>query len=510
MTTSATLRRVRVTGKGGRERVVPVDPAFFTEFSAYLRDERPAACAIPECFVVLRGPTTGGRLTEAGMRRVFRTHRARSGAVRVRPHQLRHSYATELAAAGIDLLVLRELMGHASPETTARYVHLSAATFANEYAAARDARPVSAAVVRLVSLTVQERGLVGTERLPADYHEHVAALVINPDAKRLRRRAAERLTNAHPDLWGWQARPASARLADSNRSHAWPLISWAAVTGRLPIDVDLMLAKRQGDLYSLWASEHPQDVARVMGCAATLGWSASWARQVSVAGLALVCLHAGGKGLGELTDSDITTCLDALAAAPSLTPSLRGHNTARVFSLHQGGYQLRICQQPARMTRARGLSIEQHLTADITQPEIRAVALCHLTLVTTTLRPSTVALRADSLIVFSEYLAVAHPEVRRLPQLTHSHLERFLTHNHQRPGRGRVARDKPVAALVSKRAVVDLRAFFDDLAVWGWADRPPGRLIHPGNIPRLDRPLPRALTPDHDRELMADPNPTES
>jgi len=131
------LRRVRVTGKGGRERAVPVDRAFFTELGAYLRDERPAGCATPQCFVVLRGPSAGGPLTEAGMRRVFRTHRARSAAVRVRPHRLRHNYGTELAAAGIDLLVLRELMGHASPETTAGYVHLSAATLATEYAAAR-------------------------------------------------------------------------------------------------------------------------------------------------------------------------------------------------------------------------------------------------------------------------------------------------------------------------------------------------------------------------------------
>ena len=130
------LRRVRVVGKGGRERVVPVDRAFFTELGAYLREERPAGCTTAQCFVVLRGPTAGGPLTEAGMRRVFRTHRARSGAVRVRPHRLRHSYGTELAAAGIDLLVLRELMGHASPETTAGYVHLSTETLAAEYAAA--------------------------------------------------------------------------------------------------------------------------------------------------------------------------------------------------------------------------------------------------------------------------------------------------------------------------------------------------------------------------------------
>jgi integrase/recombinase XerC len=41
----------------------------------------------------------------------------------MRPHRLRHTYGTELAAAGIDLLALRQLMGHASPETTAGYVN---------------------------------------------------------------------------------------------------------------------------------------------------------------------------------------------------------------------------------------------------------------------------------------------------------------------------------------------------------------------------------------------------
>ena len=134
-------RQVRVVGKGGRERVVPVDRPFFAELAAYLRLERPAECATEQCFVVLRGPTAGQPLTEAGMRRIFRTHRARSGAARVRPHRLRHTYGTELAAAGIDLLVLRDLMGHASPETTGKYVHLSAETLAAEYTAARKESP---------------------------------------------------------------------------------------------------------------------------------------------------------------------------------------------------------------------------------------------------------------------------------------------------------------------------------------------------------------------------------
>ena len=130
-------RQVRVVGKGGRERTVPVDRTFFTELVAYLRTERLPGLQTPECFVVLRGPTSGRALTEAGMRSVFRYHRITSGATRVRPHRLRHTYGSELAAAGIDLLVLRDLMGHASPETTSGYVHLSNEHVAAEYAAAR-------------------------------------------------------------------------------------------------------------------------------------------------------------------------------------------------------------------------------------------------------------------------------------------------------------------------------------------------------------------------------------
>lgn len=130
-------RQVKVLGKGSKQRVVPVDRAFFSELTAYLRSERPAGLATPECFVVLRGPTAGQAMTEAGLRRIFRTHRARSGATRVRAHRLRHTFGTELAAAGIDLLVLRELMGHAHAETTASYVHLAPETVAAEWARAK-------------------------------------------------------------------------------------------------------------------------------------------------------------------------------------------------------------------------------------------------------------------------------------------------------------------------------------------------------------------------------------
>jgi len=77
------MRRVRVIGKGNRERLVPIDGVFFAEVAAYVRNERPAGCRTVECFVVLRGPTRGGPVTEAGLRKVFRVHRSRTGATRV-------------------------------------------------------------------------------------------------------------------------------------------------------------------------------------------------------------------------------------------------------------------------------------------------------------------------------------------------------------------------------------------------------------------------------------------
>lgn len=133
------MRQVLVTGKGAKQRLVPVERSFFAELSGYLRFERPKGLTTPECFVVLRGPTTGQAMTEAGMRRIFRTHRSRSGATRVRPHRLRHTFGTELAGAGIDLLVLRELMGHAHAETTAGYIHLSDETISAEWSRAKKA-----------------------------------------------------------------------------------------------------------------------------------------------------------------------------------------------------------------------------------------------------------------------------------------------------------------------------------------------------------------------------------
>ena len=296
------------------------------------------------------------------------------------------------------------------------------------------------------------------------------------------------------------ARPTRTRLADLARSHAWSFITWCFLERVLVPDLDLLLAKTPGDLYVEWGQRHADDVARVTEVARRYSWSANWTRDVARNGLAVLCLWSGNE-LAELTDDVFAAFTAALADTPSARRDARLHNQARAFSLHQACYELRICHHTPRKNRPPAATVAEALKA-LPQPEIRGVALRYLEVVATTLRPSTVLLRADSLIVFGEYLAAHHRDLCRLEQLERAHIEQFLVWNHRRPWRGWLARDKPVAASVSKRTVVDLRSFFEDLAVWGWAERPGRQLVFASDIPRLDRPMPKALPPDVDRDLM--------
>ena len=332
------------------------------------------------------------------------------------------------------------------------------------------------------------------------YVDAVETLPIGPEPKRRRRNAARQLLTAHPDLEAWIARPTPARLADLRRSGAWSFVCWCLLEGHLRPDLDLMMVKMPGDLYAGWADRHPADVARLREVAARFGWSANWTKDL-VAGLAIICLWAD-KTLDELTDDDFDSFVAALDDCPSAGRDARAHNSARTYSLHQVCYELGICRNTPRKNRPPAATLAEQLCA-IPQADIRRVAHRYLEDVATTLRPSTVLLRADSLIVLGEYLAAHHPEVTRLEQLERHHLEGFLAWNKGRPWRGWLARDKPVSASVSKHAVVDLRAFFEDIAIWGWAERPARQLLFASDVPRLDRPLPRALAPDVDRDLMA-------
>ena len=128
-------RWLSVHGKGGKDRRVPLDADVAAVLNGYLLTERPDSDA-GTLFLVGKGPTRGQPLTSAGLRAIFRYHRAISGVPAGAPHALRHTFGTALAEAGVDLAVMQALLGHAHVDTTARYIHLAPTHVKAQYDAA--------------------------------------------------------------------------------------------------------------------------------------------------------------------------------------------------------------------------------------------------------------------------------------------------------------------------------------------------------------------------------------
>jgi integrase/recombinase XerD len=97
-------RGVHITsGKGGRERIVPVSGRFFAALGECLEHERPADSTTETCFVVLKGPQRGLPLSAAGLDEVLDGARGRAGLSRCTCHQLRHTCLTRLREQGMAL-----------------------------------------------------------------------------------------------------------------------------------------------------------------------------------------------------------------------------------------------------------------------------------------------------------------------------------------------------------------------------------------------------------------------
>lgn len=129
-----TLDLVRVRGKGGKERLVPIGKKALAALASY-REKIGELCprgVRSDAAVFLN--VRGSRLTARSVGRLVDHYILQCGiALKVSPHALRHSFATHLLGAGADLRAIQELLGHSSLSTTQKYTHVNIDQLMNVY-----------------------------------------------------------------------------------------------------------------------------------------------------------------------------------------------------------------------------------------------------------------------------------------------------------------------------------------------------------------------------------------
>lgn len=115
---------LKVTGKGDKQRIVPVGGVARAALEAYLVRGRPALSAGKTHAVFLN--KRGGALSRQSAWSIIKDAAARAGIGKeISPHTLRHSFATHLLEGGADVRTVQELLGHASVTTTQIYTHVT-------------------------------------------------------------------------------------------------------------------------------------------------------------------------------------------------------------------------------------------------------------------------------------------------------------------------------------------------------------------------------------------------
>ncbi|MFK7960571.1 MAG: tyrosine recombinase [Phycisphaerales bacterium] len=118
---------LRVNGKGGKQRLVPIGQPAIEATEAWLAERRPDLAKSGRHENRLLLSNSGRPLERVAVWQIVRRNAERAGLVGVHPHMLRHSFATHLLSGGADLRIVQELLGHSDIATTQIYTHVDQA-----------------------------------------------------------------------------------------------------------------------------------------------------------------------------------------------------------------------------------------------------------------------------------------------------------------------------------------------------------------------------------------------
>ena len=333
-----------------------------------------------------------------------------------------------------------------------------------------------------------------------DYMAFVATLGLGHDAFYMRRRLATMFLAAHGDLGQWMTRPIAARRVDLRRVKAWPLVTWAVLTGRVGADIDLLTGRNLGAMHRTAEALFPDEFSFVRDAATRLGWSKAWAELMISESLTLIVAFTG-RLPRQLTSENLDDTTTAIMNCPTASASDRDRHHRGLVRIRKMLYEAGVLDQPAPPQRpTRG---PEGQLCQVTAPELRRTILAYINARSAVLRPQTLLGIGNDLACFGEFLTNHHPEIVTLNTVQRHHIEAFYTWVARRPFRGhRSWENKRVSTTSVQRTILTLRTFFEDITAWGWADAPTRQLIFTVDIPKLPDLLPRALSPGIDTALM--------
>lgn len=343
-------------------------------------------------------------------------------------------------------------------------------------------------------------------KLPAELEEIVSAY---EDDSRRRGRYEPHMT--------WAARRFCAQIVppeawrdltlDEQSALARPIrafVSWLLVTGRLQGTPDYLATSPNG-LGELGAWFFPELYRRVIDTAVTLGYRDLYVRKgfwCCLLKTAALCKVPPSEVTGEQVVAARMAIKEAAERLRAEGRSLRA-GPGQFSGLANVMFHAGLLAEPVRWPLLRRSDRLVHDQAWAAIPEAMATTMRrYLDQRRTVVATSTLKRDDRTLRYFGVFLAGHDRAVTRIAEVRRTHVEAFKAHLAERPparpGKGKRLDKQTIQYYLSALAI-----FFDSLTEWGFEDRPAGRLIFPGDYPRLDRPLPRFLDDPTAAKLLA-------